>query len=125
MLTVKPNYCFRPKASISKGFALFQQLHYNLSLHFTLTDSSDLISLLGTLRPLRYGHKSLPRDNGLHFFNHFPTKREFRPYCACLSLNGNRKEKTVNSTLVPRAAILLASATDRELWQPVPIRSRH
>ena len=37
MLTVKPKYCFRPNyPSISKGFGLFQQLHYNLSLHFTL-----------------------------------------------------------------------------------------
>ena len=35
MLTVKPKYCFRPKVSISKGFGLFQQLRYNLSLHFT------------------------------------------------------------------------------------------
>ena len=43
MLTVKPKYCFRPirpkvsmpKVSISKGFGLFQQLCYNLSLHFT------------------------------------------------------------------------------------------
>ena len=25
----------RPKVSISKGFGLFQQLRYNLSLHFT------------------------------------------------------------------------------------------
>ena len=43
MLTVKPKYCFRPnrrKVSISKGFGLFQ--HYNLSLHFTLTDASDI-----------------------------------------------------------------------------------
>ena len=51
MLTVKPKYCFRPKVSISKGFGLFQQLHYNLSLHFTLTDSSYLISFPGTSRP--------------------------------------------------------------------------
>ena len=31
--TVKPQYCFcliRPKVSTSKGFGLFQQLHYNL-----------------------------------------------------------------------------------------------
>ena len=39
MLTVKPKYCFRPKfrpkVSISKEFGLFQQLRYNLSLHFT------------------------------------------------------------------------------------------
>ena len=35
MLTVKPKYCFRPKIAISKGFGLFQQLRYNLSLHFT------------------------------------------------------------------------------------------
>ena len=27
----------------------------------------------------------------------FPRKRGLRSYCACLSLNGNRKEKTVNS----------------------------
>ena len=32
-------------------------------------------------------------DNGLHFLR----KRGFRSYFACLSLNGNRKEKTVNS----------------------------
>ena len=50
MLTVKPKYCFRPKVSISKGFGLFEQLHYNLSLHFTLTDSSDLIPFPGTSR---------------------------------------------------------------------------
>ena len=31
-------------------------------------------------------------DNGLHF----PRKRGFRSYCACLSLKGNRKEKAVN-----------------------------
>ena len=30
----------------------------------------------------------------------------------------------LHTILVPRAAILLASASDRELW-PVPIRSRH
>ena len=38
MLTVKPNIVLaliRPKVSASKGFGLFQQLHYNLSLHFT------------------------------------------------------------------------------------------
>ena len=41
----------RPKVSISKGSGHFQQLHDNLSLHFTLTDSSDLISFPGTSRP--------------------------------------------------------------------------
>ena len=45
----------RPKVSISKGFGLFQQLHYNLTLHFTLTDSSDLISFSGTSRPRALG----------------------------------------------------------------------
>ena len=33
-------------------------------------------------------------DNRLHF----PRKRGFRSYYVCLSLTGNRKEKTVNST---------------------------
>ena len=38
MLTVKLNIVLgliRPMVSISKGFELFQQLRYNLSLHFT------------------------------------------------------------------------------------------
>ena len=34
MLIVKLGL-IRPKVSISKGFGLFQQLRYNLSLHFT------------------------------------------------------------------------------------------
>ena len=36
MLIVKLGL-IRPKVSISKGFGLFQQLRYNLSLRFTLT----------------------------------------------------------------------------------------
>ena len=39
----------RPKVSISKGFGLFQQLRYNLSLHFTPGMQSAVCSLRFTL----------------------------------------------------------------------------
>ena len=59
-------------------------------------------------------------DNGLHF----PRKRGFRSYSTCLSLNGNRKEKTV---LTVEIACLkcsrnktLALLTTKEIGETTP-----